>query len=97
MALVDLILLHVMAIPATLFPLLYLRSQWSRHEIGRALMLSSVGLALLIDVSVLGIWLDVESDWVSDLTTTVVLAVILAGSVYQVVLLIRAQRRAKGE
>ena len=39
--------------PATLFPILYAFRPWYRSLIGRALMTHSVGLALLIDISLL--------------------------------------------
>lgn len=45
------VLLTTAAIPTTLFPLLYLRSPWFRSWLGRATMVQSIVLAILIDFS----------------------------------------------
>jgi len=51
------VLVLLAAPPATLFPLLYVWLPWWRSAVGRALMVSSTGLALLIDVSLARMWL----------------------------------------
>lgn len=53
------VLLILAAAPAaTLFPIVYgFTSPWHRSLIGRALMTKAVGLALLIDISLLYKWL----------------------------------------
>lgn len=52
--LLAVVLILAAAPPATLFPLLYgLTAPWWRAWIGRALFASSLGLGLLIDISLL--------------------------------------------
>ena len=46
-------LVVVAAISANLFPLVYARRPWNRSFLGRALMVKAIGLALLIDVTLL--------------------------------------------
>lgn len=49
---IAVVLIAAASIPATLFPLVYgFTSPWWRTPIGRALMVKAVGLALLIDIS----------------------------------------------
>jgi len=52
------LLVALAAPPANLFPLLYaLRSAWWTSTVGRALMVLGVGLAALVDLSLLFAWL----------------------------------------
>ena len=44
-------LIWLAVLPATLFPIIYFFRPWWRSLAGRALMTSSLGLALLIDIS----------------------------------------------
>lgn len=50
---VAIALIFVAAPPATMFPIVYAFRPWRRTLIGRALMTKAVGLALLIDISII--------------------------------------------
>lgn len=45
------VLLSTAAVPTTVFPLLYMRSPWFRSWLGRATMVQSIVLAVLVDFS----------------------------------------------
>lgn len=68
--------------PATLFPVLYAwvaRGRWWKHVTGRALMTSSVGLALLIDIFLVYQWLG-DDYALRDEVRLAVFAIITAGA-----------------
>lgn len=85
-------LLLVMVPAATAFPILYAWQPWSSEAVGRALMLSSVGLALLVDFAVLYRLLDGE---IPPGVRVVVYLLIAVGMYYQLFNLVRAQRRRR--
>ena len=51
------LLVFIAAVPATLFPIVYWRRPWRASFLGRALMTKATGLALLIDTTLLYVWL----------------------------------------
>lgn len=87
---IALILVLAMAPPATLFPILYAFRPWWKSLIGRALMTHSVGLALLIDISLL--YKAFGDDYPGrDVVRLAVYAVILVGVTGQCIALIRSR------
>jgi hypothetical protein len=87
---IALILVLLMAPPATLFPILYAFRPWYRSLIGRALMTHSVGLALLIDISLL--YKAFGDDYPGrDIVRLAVYSVILVGVTGQCIALIRSR------
>lgn len=86
------VLVILAAIPATIFPLLYSRSPWRETLIGRALMTSTVGLALLVDISLL---YKVFGDeyFARDVVRLVVYFIITAGAYLNLWALLGARRR----
>ena len=79
---VALWLIIAAAPPATLFPycLAWIsRGIWWRNPAGRALMTSSAGLALLIDISLIYQWLG-DDYWLRDVVRLTVFAIIAAGA-----------------
>ena len=88
--LIALILVVLMAPPATLFPILYAFRPWYQSLIGRALMTHSVGLALLIDISLL--YKAFGDDYfLRDAVRLTVYALILVGVTGQCIALIRSR------
>lgn len=68
-----------MAPPATLFPIIYgLSGPWYRTPIGRALMTKAVGLALLVDISLLYNWLG-DDYWGREAVRLTVFSLIFCG------------------
>lgn len=68
--------------PATLFPFCFAyvsRGVWYRNPIGRALMTSSTGLALLLDISLIYQWLG-DDYALRDVVRLTVFFVICAGA-----------------
>lgn len=47
---------HLAAVPANLYPLVYNKLPWSSGPTGRALMNKALSLALLFDIGILGFW-----------------------------------------
>jgi hypothetical protein len=90
------VLLVLSAAPAaTLFPIFYaFTSPWWRSLTGRALMTSSVGLALLIDISLLYQWLG-DDYYLRDHVRLGVYALISAGAWMQLLAFVGAKFRAR--
>jgi len=87
---IALALVLCMAPPATLFPILYAFRPWWRSLIGRALMTHSVGLALLIDISLA--YKAFGDDYPGrDFVRLAVYSLILLGVTFQCVALIRSR------
>lgn len=95
--LLNVILLHVLGVTTTAFPLLYLRSRWNESRAGQVTMMSSVTLALLVDVSLVGIWFRVPEGWVVDAVTLAVFLLIFVSSVLKLIILVRGQRHDRTE
>jgi hypothetical protein len=86
-----------MAPAATLFPLLYgLTTPWWRSLIGRALMTKAVGLALLIDISLLYTWLG-DDYFLRDAVRLTVYGLIFVGVWLQLTALFVEKYRARGD
>lgn len=83
-------LIALAAIPATLFPLIYSRSPWWRSSPGRAVMTLSVGLALLVDLSLVHLVALTWAGWPA--VTVAVYALITVGLYWLLYALIRARR-----
>ena len=97
-ALLNLIILHVLVVTATAFPILYAaRSNWRQTRAGQAQMVSTIALALLVDVSVAGHYLHHVNPLVGAAITFGVLLLILVGTVYKLVVLLCAQHRSRIE
>lgn len=81
--------------PATLFPFCFAyisRGIWWRNPAGRALMTSSTGLALLIDISLVYQWLG-DDYALRDVVRLTVFAIIAAGAWQKLYALLRASWR----
>lgn len=86
----------VMAIPATLFPVLYwILANWNQTREGQANMISAIGLGLLVDLSLVGHWIHRADPAVSVTVDLIVFALIFCGSTLQLVFLIIAQCRGR--
>lgn len=90
-----------MAPPATLFPIIYgITSPWSKTLVGRALMTKAVGMALLIDITLIYNWLG-DDYFLRDYVRFIVFLFIFLGTWMQLsallVELYRARRRALRE
>ena len=85
--------------PATLFPFCFAyisRGVWWRNPAGRALMTSSTGLALLIDISLAYQWLG-DDYFLRDAVRLTVFAIIAAGAYQKLYALLRASWRVPAE
>jgi hypothetical protein len=88
------VLLILMAAPAqTVFPFLYgFTSPWHQSLIGRALMTKAVGLALLIDISLIYQWLG-DNYALRDVVRLTVFAIITIGAWMQLVAFVMVKRK----
>lgn len=86
---VQQILLTITGVAATLFPVIYtLIAPWWKSMIGRALVLSDISLALLVDIALLAYWFH----WViSTHVTTAILVLIAAAAVMRCLAIINIQ------
>lgn len=50
------VIVHVGAIPAVLFPIFYARSPWQRSAVGRALMTKGIAMAALFVATIANFW-----------------------------------------
>lgn len=91
------LLLWPMAIVATLFALLYgLLTRWNATAASRTTLVSAIALALLIDVSVLSPFIrDCLTPTAAALIVLAILLMIFAGSLYQLVVLLRLKWRER--
>lgn len=85
------IMIYIAAPPMNLFPLLYSRSPWASSLVGRSLMTSSVGLALLIDLSLM-IRVFGPDYYGHDVIVLVAFAIMILGSYMQFFSLLKARR-----
>lgn len=86
------VLLILAAAPAaTLFPILYARRPWRRTLIGWALMIHSIGMAALIDISLLYKWLG-DDYYLRDVVRLTVYAFIVVGINLTTLALLRTPR-----
>lgn len=77
------------ALPATLFVVVYARRPWWRSIYGRALMLSGLSLALLLDLTLLFRWVPVPGAHVIQL---VVFALVAVATTLMCVAVVKAGR-----
>jgi len=88
---------HAVAVAATLFVVLYLRSQWNRNDGGRPLMFMAFGFSMFVDGTIIRYWVPLaDSPYRRIIDLTIYLSV-LVGWLWLLVTLIRAQRRAARE
>ena len=81
--------------PATLFPLIYgFTVRWWTFPIGRALMVSSTALGLLIDISLLYNWLG-DDYYLRDVVRLTVFSLISAGAWLKLVAILLEKTRGK--
>ena len=81
--------------PATLFPLIYgFTVRWWTFPIGRALMVSSTALGLLIDISLLYNWLG-DDYYLRDVVRLTVFGLISAGAWLKLVAILLEKTRWK--
>lgn len=87
---VQMVLLSITGVAATAFPFLYTWiSPWWKTAWGRALVVSDVSLALLVDLALLSYWFD----WsLSQHLITAVYALIALAAVLRVVALLSTRR-----
>lgn len=86
------VIVHLGALPATLFPLVYSRSPWRSTDVGRALMLKGCAVAALFDIAVVHYWWNFPG--FHCLYALVVTAVAL-GVTYQFIVMTRNQRQGR--
>lgn len=95
---IDLLLLHILVITTTAFPILYAaRSDWRQTNAGKSVMVSTTALALLVDVSVIGHYIKHVTPLVSVLVSFGVFCLILIGSIYKLGALLSAQHLSRVE
>ena len=93
--LVAVLLVLCMAPAATLFPILYgFTTPWWTSLVGRALMFTSTGLALLVDISLVYQWLG-DDYFLRDVVRLTVYSVILTGVWMQLAALLVEKYRAR--
>lgn len=89
-----------MAPPATLFPIIYgFTAPWWKSLVGRALMTKAVGLALLIDITIIYNWFGDDYPLRDAVRFTVFLFILLGTWMQLIALLVeryRVRRRALG-
>lgn len=88
-------LVLIIAPPATVFPFCFAwisRGIWWRNPAGRALMTSSVGLALLVDISLLYQWLG-DDYALRDVVRLTVYSIVAAGAWQKLYALLRESWR----
>lgn len=86
------ILVALAAPPATLFPFVYATRPWYRSLLGRALMTKAIGIALLIDISLLYNWLG-DDYALRDVVRLTVYSLITCGVWFQFIALVRTIRK----
>lgn len=86
------VIVHVGLVPAVLFPLFYRRSPWRSTEVGKALMLKGVALAMLFSLAVAGFWWPFPG---YDYLYAGVLSLVVVGITYQFLVLRKLQRRGR--
>lgn len=87
---IAVIIVCLATVPANLFPVIYSRRPWSRSFIGRALMVSAIGMALLIDVTVA---FYIFGDYpYRNLVRTLVFGLVLTGISLEFTALLRADK-----
>lgn len=90
--------LAIAAICTTAFPLLYLFSPWYRSQLGRAVMIQSVSVALALDVSaVYQFWTFTTNLRTIMIINVGVLALISVASLYQTTMLVYYNFSSKKE
>lgn len=88
---------HAVAVVATLFVILYSRSQWNRNVAGRSVMTMAFGFAVLVDEVTIRFWIPLEDSpyrRIADLATYIL---VLIGWLWLLITLIKAQRAAARE
>ena len=81
--------------PATIFPLIYgFTVRWWTFWIGRALLTSSVGLALLIDISLMYKWLG-DDYLLRDIVRLTVYAILATGAWLTLFAILREKHRTR--
>lgn len=85
-------LIVIAAPPATMFPIVYAFRPWHQSLIGRALMTKSIGIALLIDISLAYRFLGDDYP-ARDYVRIGVYALIAAGIWFQFIAMVRAPHR----
>lgn len=85
---------HAVAVAATLFVILYLRSQWNRNGGGRPLMLMAIGFSAFVDGTIVRYWVPLDDTPYRRIIDLTIYLLVLAGWIYLLAALIRAQRRA---
>jgi hypothetical protein len=90
------VLLVLLAAPAaTLFPLIYgFTVRWWTFWIGRALMVSSTALGLLIDISLIYNWLG-DDYFLRDVVRLTVFGMIAAGAWLKLIAILVEKRRGR--
>jgi hypothetical protein len=80
---VALVLVLALSVPATLFAGVYMFTRpWWTTAIGKAMLVSSMSLALLVDISLLYMWLG-DDYWLRDAVRLTVYTLILAGACFK--------------
>lgn len=93
--LINAILLHAMVLPTNAFPILYLARSKPVTSAGKAVLISTSALALLVDVVIYRRWLGFANPLVEAIVTTIVFSLILAGSIYKLAVLLKDQQQAR--
>lgn len=88
---------HAIAVVATLFVILYLRSQWNRNSGGRPFMLMAVAFSAFVDGTIIRYWVPIEDTPYRRIIDLTIYLGVLIGWLWLLVTLIKAQRAASRE
>lgn len=96
---IYLCLVHALAIPTTLFPIFYLRSNWQATREGIAQMISGISFAVFVDYVILNFWFHFFRDGtvVGAVAACIVVLGLVVARTYLFILLRKAQRRNRQE
>lgn len=95
--LIGVVIVILLTIPANAVPIFYaLKFPWRQFDEGKAVMISTIGLALLVDLALVFRVVPLPL-WSRVVIADIVYTVILAGSTYKLVVLIRNWRRSRRE
>jgi predicted MFS family arabinose efflux permease len=86
------VVVHLGAVPATIFPLAYSRSPWRSTDVGKALMLKGTSVALLFDVPIVGFYWPFPG---YDVIYAAIVTLVVIGVTYQCAVMLRIQRQGR--
>lgn len=87
------VVVHIGAIPATLFPIFYARSPWRSTDVGKALMTKGIAMALLFDATVANFWFGEFPGF--EVLRPIIFTLVVVGITYQYLVMRSLQRSGR--